>query len=167
MKLNQIPDITPLIEEIEDLNSAHKIINKLFTNKTYLNFLKQHKQHAQEVMLGYSDSNKDGGLISSQWNVFKAQISLFLVGNNNNIEINFFHGRGGTISRGGGPTYKSISSQPSGSIASQIRYTEQGEVIYDKYSTQYLAYENLKLEQQRSLMEVQKISKKIINSKRK
>ena len=145
MKLNQIPDITPLIEEIEDLNSAHKIINKLFSNKTYIKFLKQHKQHSQEVMLGYSDSNKDGGLISSQWNVFKAQISLFLVGTKNNIEINFFHGRGGTISRGGGPTYKSISSQPSGSIASQIRYTEQGEVISDKYSTPYLAYENLKL----------------------
>ena len=145
MKLDQIPDITPLIEEIEDLNSAHKIIGRLFTNKSYLRFLQNYKHSSQEVMLGYSDSNKDGGLISSQWNVYKAQVNLFAVGIKNKIEINYFHGRGGTISRGGGPTYKSISSQPSGSIASQIRYTEQGEVISDKYSTPYLAYENLKL----------------------
>lgn len=145
MKLDQIPDITPLIEEIEDLNSAHTIIGRLFTNKSYLRFLQNYKHSSQEVMLGYSDSNKDGGLISSQWNVYKAQVNLFAVGIKNKIEINYFHGRGGTISRGGGPTYKSISSQPSGSIASQIRYTEQGEVISDKYSTPYLAYENLKL----------------------
>ena len=92
MKLNQIPDITPLIEEIEDLNSAHKIINKLFSNKTYIKFLKQHKQHSQEVMLGYSDSNKDGGLISSQWNVFKAADKFIFGRNQNNIEV-IFHGR--------------------------------------------------------------------------
>ena len=96
-------------------------------------------------MLGYSDSNKDGGIVSSQWNVYKAQISLFKTGKKNQINTIFFHGRGGTISRGGGPTYNSILSQPDGTITNQIRYTEQGEVISDKYSTSNLAKENLKL----------------------
>ena len=109
-------------------------------------------------MLGYSDSNKDGGLISSQWNIYKAQVNILV--ELNEIEINYFHGRG-TISRGGGPTYKSISSQPSGSIASQIRYTEQGEVISDKYSTPYLAYENLKLGATAFINGSTKISKKL------
>ena len=94
---------------------------------------------------GYSDSNKDGGIISSQWNVYKAQINLFKQGVANNTNVTFFHGRGGTISRGGGPTYNSISAQPKGTVSSQIRYTEQGEVVSDKYSTAYLGFENIKL----------------------
>ena len=85
------------------------------------------------------------GIISSQWNVYKAQINLFKVGIANNINVTFFHGRGGTISRGGGPTYNSISAQPKGTVSSQIRYTEQGEVVSDKYSTAYLGFENIKL----------------------
>tara|TARA_Y100000996_G_scaffold92793_1_gene65577 strand:- start:2679 stop:5156 length:2478 start_codon:yes stop_codon:yes gene_type:complete len=140
-----IPTLTPLIEEIDELQSSHLIIDKLLKDKIYSKFIKTFKNNCQEVMLGYSDSNKDGGIIASQWNVYKAQISLFNVANKNNTNINFFHGRGGTISRGGGPTYDSIMSQPKGTITSQIRYTEQGEVISDKYSTPYLAFENLKL----------------------
>ena len=140
-----IPTLTPLIEEIEDLQSSHLILNEILKDKKYYKFIKTFKSNNQEVMLGYSDSNKDGGIIASQWNVYKAQISIFNIAKKNNININFFHGRGGTISRGGGPTYDSIMSQPKGTISSQIRYTEQGEVISDKYSTRYLAFENLKL----------------------
>ena len=145
MPLINIPSITPLIEEINDLNNSSEIIEKLLKTSRYKKFLTSYMGNSQEVMLGYSDSNKDGGIIASQWNVYKAQISMFEVGVNNKININFFHGRGGTISRGGGPTYDSIMSQPQGTISSQIRYTEQGEVISDKYSTRYLAYENIKL----------------------
>jgi phosphoenolpyruvate carboxylase len=140
-----IPTITPLIEEIEDLQNANLILKRLFAYKEYLTFLKNIKNSNQEIMLGYSDSNKDGGIISSQWNVYNAQINLFKEGIKKNINVTFFHGRGGTISRGGGPTYNSITSQPKGTISNQIRYTEQGEVISDKYSTSYLGFENIKL----------------------
>ena len=140
-----IPSITPLIEEIEELQKSHIILEKLFLKRQYKSFLERFKNNNQEVMLGYSDSNKDGGIISSQWNVYNAQINLFKVGIANNINITFFHGRGGTISRGGGPTYNSISAQPKGTVSSQIRYTEQGEVVSDKYSTAYLGFENIKL----------------------
>ncbi len=141
----KIPSITPLIEEIEDLQNANLILQRLFSYKEYLSFIKSFKNSNQEIMLGYSDSNKDGGIISSQWNVYNAQINLFKEGIKKNINVTFFHGRGGTISRGGGPTYNSIISQPKGTISNQIRYTEQGEVISDKYSTSYLGFENIKL----------------------
>ena len=141
----KIPSITPLIEEIEDLQNANLIFRRLFSYKEYLTFIKSFKNSNQEIMLGYSDSNKDGGIISSQWNVYNAQINLFKEGIKKNINVTFFHGRGGTISRGGGPTYNSIISQPKGTISNQIRYTEQGEVISDKYSTSYLGFENIKL----------------------
>ena len=140
-----IPAITPLIEEIEDLQNANLILKRLFAYKEYLTFLKNIKNSNQEIMLGYSDSNKDGGIISSQWNVYNAQINLFKEGIKKNINVTFFHFIGGTISRGGGPTYNSITSQPKGTISNQIRYTEQGEVISDKYSTSYLGFENIKL----------------------
>jgi len=145
MPYKNIPPVTPLIEEINDLNKSSEIIERLLKTPRYKKFLSNYMDNSQEIMLGYSDSNKDGGIIASQWNVYKAQISIFDVGVNNDVNINFFHGRGGTISRGGGPTYDSIMSQPQGTISSQIRYTEQGEVISDKYSTRYLAYENIKL----------------------
>ena len=145
MPKKNIPSITPLIEEIEELQKSHIILEKLFLNRQYKSFIEKFKNNNQEVMLGYSDSNKDGGIISSQWNVYKAQINLFKEGVANNINVTFFHGRGGTISRGGGPTYNSISAQPKGTVSSQIRYTEQGEVVSDKYSTAYLGFENIKL----------------------
>ena len=145
MPIENIPSITPLIEEIEELQKSHIILEKLFLTRQYKSFIEKYKNNNQEVMLGYSDSNKDGGIISSQWNVYKAQINLFKEGLSNNVNVTFFHGRGGTISRGGGPTYNSISAQPKGTVSSQIRYTEQGEVVSDKYSTAYLGFENIKL----------------------
>ena len=136
--------LIPLFEEIDDLEESHNIISNLFDNKEYKNHLINFN-NSQEIMLGYSDSNKDGGIVSSQWSVYKSQIALFSTGQKHDINISFFHGRGGTISRGGGPTYNSILSQPKGTIKNAIRYTEQGEVISDKYSTANLAIENLKL----------------------
>ena len=140
-----IPSITPLIEEIDDLQCSDTILRKLLQDNQYISFIKKFQNSNQEIMLGYSDSNKDGGIISSQWNVYNAQIGLFKEGMKKNVNVTFFHGRGGTISRGGGPTYNSISAQPKGTISNQIRYTEQGEVISDKYSTSYLGFENIKL----------------------
>ena len=140
-----IPMIVPLLEEIEDLQNSSSFLESLLSNKAYKEHVTKNQNSTQEIMLGYSDSNKDGGIISSQWNVYKAQISLFKKGKKHKCNIVFFHGRGGTISRGGGPTYNSILSQPNGTISSQIRYTEQGEVISDKYSTSNLAKENLTL----------------------
>ena len=140
-----IPMIVPLLEEIDDLQNSDYFLDNLLSNKAYKTHIIKYQDSTQEIMLGYSDSNKDGGIISSQWNVYKAQIALFKKGKDHNCNIVFFHGRGGTISRGGGPTYNSILSQPRGTISNQIRYTEQGEVISDKYSTANLAKENLKL----------------------
>ena len=140
-----IPMIVPLLEEIEDLQNSSSFLENLLSNKAYKEHITKNQNSTQEIMLGYSDSNKDGGIISSQWNVYKAQISLFKEGKKHKCNIVFFHGRGGTISRGGGPTYNSILSQPKGTISNQIRYTEQGEVISDKYSTANLAKENLTL----------------------
>ena len=139
-----IPMLVPLFEEIDDLEKSHIIISNLFANKDYKKHLTNFNNN-QEIMLGYSDSNKDGGIVTSQWSVYKSQIALFSTGQKHNIDISFFHGRGGTISRGGGPTYNSILSQPKGTIKNKLRYTEQGEVISDKYSTTSLATENLKL----------------------
>ena len=140
-----IPMIVPLLEEIEDLQNSSSFLENLLSNKAYKEHITKNQNSTQEIMLGYSDSNKDGGIISSQWNVYKAQISLFKEGKKHKCNIVFFHGRGGTISRGGGPTYNSILSQPKGTISNQIRYTEQGEVISDKYSTANLAKETLTL----------------------
>ncbi|MCH1524902.1 MAG: phosphoenolpyruvate carboxylase [Candidatus Actinomarina sp.] len=140
-----IPMIVPLLEEIVDLQNSSSFLENLLSNKAYKEHITKNQNSTQEIMLGYSDSNKDGGIISSQWNVYKAQISLFKEGKKHKCNIVFFHGRGGTISRGGGPTYNSILSQPKGTISNQIRYTEQGEVISDKYSTANLAKENLTL----------------------
>ena len=140
-----IPMIVPLLEEIEDLQNSDNFLDNLLSNKAYKSHIDKNQDSTQEIMLGYSDSNKDGGIISSQWNVYKAQISLFKKGKEHNCNVVFFHGRGGTISRGGGPTYNAILSQPDGTISNRIRYTEQGEVISDKYSTANLAKENLEL----------------------
>lgn len=132
--------IVPLFETIEDLKSAPDVIDK------YLNLdivKKWFGNNKQEIMLGYSDSNKDGGYLSSSWTLYEAQNNLMNIGNKNNIQLSFFHGRGGTVGRGGGPSYDAILAQPEGSVNGRIRLTEQGEVIGAKYGTNKLATYNL------------------------
>lgn len=103
------------------------------------------KNNYQEIMLGYSDSNKDGGYLSSGWTLYKAQNELTDIGAERGVKITFFHGRGGTVGRGGGPSYEAITSQPFGSINDRIRLTEQGEVIGNKYGNKDVAYYNLEM----------------------
>ena len=136
--------VVPLFETVEDLNNARAII------KEYLNFdivkrwLKSQNNY-QEVMLGYSDSNKDGGYLASCWNLYKAQKDLTAIGEDLGIKITFMHGRGGTVGRGGGPSYEAITAQPFKSINDRIRMTEQGEIIQNKYGNKDTAYYNLEM----------------------
>ena len=136
--------IVPLFETIEDLDNASDIM------RHYLNLDLAKKwiagnQNYQEIMLGYSDSNKDGGYLSSGWTLYKAQNELTKIGEESGVKITFFHGRGGTVGRGGGPSYDAITSQPFGSIKDRIRLTEQGEVIGNKYGNVDAAYYNLEM----------------------
>lgn len=125
--------IAPLFETIGDLNASEDVMNQLFSNTMYREILTSAKDQ-QEVMLGYSDSCKDGGIISSSWMLYEAQQSLVSIAEKNNVQMSFFHGRGGTVSRGGGPTHEAILAQPPSTVSGRIRFTEQGEVLSFKYS---------------------------------
>ena len=125
--------ISPLFETIEDLQHIETVLSKLFDNETYTHLLKA-SGNQQEVMLGYSDSCKDGGILASSWQLFEAQRKVIRLADAHNIECRLFHGRGGTIGRGGGPTHESILAQPEGTVHGQIKFTEQGEVLSNKYS---------------------------------
>ncbi|MFZ1299653.1 MAG: phosphoenolpyruvate carboxylase [Leptotrichiaceae bacterium] len=135
-------DIVPLFETIEDLESAPEIMKNYFALPIVNTWLKK-RNMAQEVMLGYSDSNKDGGFLSSNWSLYVAQEALTEIGNACNVDLSFFHGRGGTVGRGGGPSYDAILSQPTGSIHGRLRLTEQGEMVGAKYSDPDLGIRNL------------------------
>ena len=124
---------SPLFETIEDLERIEDILECLFTNSTYKKLLED-SGNLQEIMLGYSDSCKDGGILSSAWNLYQAQIKITQITERHNINCCIFHGRGGTIGRGGGPTRKAIMAQPPGTVNGQIKITEQGEVLSNKYS---------------------------------
>jgi phosphoenolpyruvate carboxylase len=134
----------PLFESIEDLQNAPAIMRKLWTSEAYAPLLKSWSRQ-QEVMLGYSDSNKDGGMITSTWEIYKAHRALHEVARECNVTLRLFHGRGGTVGRGGGPTHRAIFAQPMDSFTGELRITEQGEVLNWKYSDVILAERNLEL----------------------
>ncbi len=136
--------ISPLFETIEDLNNIEPVLARLFNDKTYKTLL-QASGNMQEVMLGYSDSCKDGGILASSWQLFEAQQKVIQLADSHQIDCRLFHGRGGTIGRGGGPTHESILSQPEGTVHGQIKFTEQGEVLSNKYSNPETAVYELTL----------------------
>ena len=136
--------IVPLFESIEDLQNAPRICRELWTSAAYTPLLESWGRR-QEVMLGYSDSNKDGGMIASLWNIYKAHRALHQVASECGIHLRLFHGRGGTVGRGGGPTHRAIFAQPLDSFNGELRITEQGEVLNWKYSDVILAERSLEL----------------------
>ncbi len=132
----------PLFESIEDLRGAPETCRALWSSSPYAPLLDSWGRK-QEVMLGYSDSNKDGGMFTSTWEIYKAHRELHVVARECNISLRLFHGRGGTVGRGGGPTHSAIVTQPVGAFSGHIRITEQGEVLNWKYSDPILAERNL------------------------
>ena len=125
--------ISPLFETIDDLAHIEPVMTQLLDNRTYASLLEA-SGNMQEVMLGYSDSCKDGGILSSAWSLYQAQEKITALTRSRNIKCRLFHGRGGTIGRGGGPTRDAILSQPAGTVHGEIKFTEQGEVLSYKYS---------------------------------
>ena len=138
---NRTISIVPLFETIDDLQRAPELFEQLLSIPCYANYIK-HRNNMQEVMIGYSDSGKDGGIVTSNWELYKAQKRLVELADSKGIKLRLFHGRGGTIGRGGGPTHRAILAQPPGTVSGRIKLTEQGEVISSKYSLHGIAVRN-------------------------
>ena len=138
--------VIPLFETVEDLQGAPAVMGQLFADPFYRELLttgREGGEPLQEVMLGYSDSNKDSGFLSSNWEIHRAQIALQKLATQHGVALRIFHGRGGSVGRGGGPAYQAILAQPSGTLRGRIKITEQGEVLASKYSLPELALYNL------------------------
>jgi phosphoenolpyruvate carboxylase len=138
--------VVPLFETIEDLRNAAPIMREFYALPGVAKLV-QRSGAEQDIMLGYSDSNKDGGIFTSNWELYRAEIALVelfdQLANSHNIQLRMFHGRGGTVGRGGGPSYQAILAQPPGTVRGQIRLTEQGEVIGSKYANPEIGRRNL------------------------
>ncbi|MCC6245448.1 MAG: phosphoenolpyruvate carboxylase [Gemmatimonadaceae bacterium] len=127
-------DIVPLFETIDDLRASATTLRALLGIPMYREWLRAARGNRQEVMLGYSDSNKDGGYLTSTWEIYRAQAALVAVAHEAGVRLSFFHGRGGTVGRGGGPSYEAVLAQPPGAVDGTLRITEQGEVIAARYA---------------------------------
>ncbi len=134
--------IAPLFESVDDLKAAPRVLKELFTTEIYRTHLKACNDE-QMVMIGYSDSNKDGGYLMANWGLYQAQEEISQVARDYNIQLTIFHGRGGTVARGGGPANRAIRAQPAGSVNGRFRLTEQGEIIASRYSNPALAHRHL------------------------
>ena len=137
-------NIVPLFETIEDLQASSAIMDRMLSLHDYRKLVDS-RGSVQEVMLGYSDSNKDGGFVTSGWELYKAEIELVEVFERHHVRLRLFHGRGGSVGRGGGPSYDAIIAQPGGAVNGQIRITEQGEIITSKYSNAEVGRYNLEI----------------------
>ena len=135
-------DVIPLFETIDDLDRGPKLLKELISNKAYRKHVSK-RGNIQEIMLGYSDSCKDGGYLAANWHLYKAQKLLSEVADKEKINLRFFHGKGGTVDRGGGMSYRSLTAQPHAAHGARLRITEQGEVISLKYAHPVIARRNL------------------------
>ena len=141
-KIQMDLNIVPLFETIADLQNAPSIMAE-WLSLLGMRHILRHQGNEQEIMLGYSDSNKDGGFLTSNWELYKAEVSLVELFEQAKVRLRLFHGRGGTVGRGGGPTYQAIMAQPTGTVDAQIRLTEQGEIIANKFSNPVVGRQHL------------------------